>query len=282
MKTKKPTGDAEVPWYVERAWEVEEQIILKSNTLTIDDAELAEASDDGSVIELSSDDDTATARPPAKKTATVKVAHRVDAAQLSGAKRARGNPATATLASIGAVYNPDAMREREATRFQSNLQVTQAATAAAELRELRTLVRELSEQTHAAQRRADKAEHSLEMHKALSKLSGQRSGRRGRPRSRSSSDHSRSSSPSPLRRRSRPSGYHRRMPSPRYVSPSLREPGLTSQVATLSSSSVPIPSTLHALAAAASSVVAESSSSSSNAVVLDSFSMSVSTPHRHK
>ncbi|KDQ52812.1 hypothetical protein JAAARDRAFT_197890 [Jaapia argillacea MUCL 33604] len=46
VKTKKPTGDAEVPEYVTRAWSLDEQISDKAAMMEIDDADIIDISSD--------------------------------------------------------------------------------------------------------------------------------------------------------------------------------------------------------------------------------------------
>lgn len=70
----KPTGEAEVPEWVELLWVADDAITAKSGAVALDNSELDNVEVDRDVIELSSSDDAAP-NHTTKKLATVQVAH---------------------------------------------------------------------------------------------------------------------------------------------------------------------------------------------------------------
>jgi hypothetical protein len=168
-----------VPEAVLRAREIEALLTMKAGVTTVDDAK--------EVIDIASSDEDNT--PSLKKTKIVK-AYRVDPPldlPLKPVRATGAAAATAALANVASLFNPVKLQEREEQHFQQSVQLTQFAGLQAEVREARErieverrdarmqidrLQERLAAETlraTAETRRADLAESSLMMYKALNK-----------------------------------------------------------------------------------------------------------------
>lgn len=170
---EKPTGDAELPDYVELARQIEEAITMKSGTVAIDDSEWDDA-DIGSendmegkvVLEVSSESDEGAKVKNSKKT-TVTKAFRANPLLDPGHRRPRTTAASEALSSLTSVFNPAIMKERDETRLSSLVQFNQISTLQAELREARQRNESLNDRLLQECRRADHAESQVEMLKYM-------------------------------------------------------------------------------------------------------------------
>lgn len=171
---EKPTGNAELPDYVELARQIEEAITMKSGTIAIDDSEWDDA-DVGSendiegkvVLEVSSESDEGAKVMNAGSKKTVTKAFRANPLLDPGHRRPRTTAASEALSSLTSVFNPAIMKERDETRLSSLVQFNQISTLQAELREARQRNESLNDRLLQECRRADRAESQVEMLKYM-------------------------------------------------------------------------------------------------------------------
>ncbi|KAH7903465.1 hypothetical protein BJ138DRAFT_1107648 [Hygrophoropsis aurantiaca] len=125
-RMEKPTGDVELPEYVERAWTIEDRINAKSGTVAIDDLEWDEgkASDAPEVIEIPSDDEDDDMVPLPKGSAVAKAYH-VNPPLHSSTRRPRSSAATDALSLITSIFNPAALKDRDESRLSQMVQMNQ-------------------------------------------------------------------------------------------------------------------------------------------------------------
>ncbi|KDR69193.1 hypothetical protein GALMADRAFT_215218 [Galerina marginata CBS 339.88] len=174
VKTTKPTGDAEMPDYVQQAHEIEDAINEKAGTRDLDDDDIAD-----DVIEPSSDEEDAPAiAPPPKKLFLKKpvdgsdkgpVVRRATSDRItqsaSHLSRPSRNSGTDFLTNISAALDPSMQTARQEERTARTFQASQMFSMSAQLREsqslvesLRTRLAEADRERNAAERRADRAE----------------------------------------------------------------------------------------------------------------------------
>ncbi|KDQ52852.1 hypothetical protein JAAARDRAFT_197923 [Jaapia argillacea MUCL 33604] len=189
VKTKKPTGDAEVPWYVKSAWELDDNISKKVASLTLDDPELRDADlgdgDDpedaaeASILEITSGSDEEIKNKAPPKTSSIIKVYKINppvptSSSTAATKPTRGRIANEALATLSTVFAPEACAERDDQRFASMYQFSQLSTLQTEVRELRARVDVLQDRLNSETRRADKAEQELALNKALRSRSDHR------------------------------------------------------------------------------------------------------------
>ncbi|RXW18718.1 hypothetical protein EST38_g7134 [Candolleomyces aberdarensis] len=190
-KQKKPTGDAEVPQFVARAWMVEEAMNEKAGSRDLDDEEFAE-----DAISVSSDDEEnhKENKAPAESNSEVKaeqkgvktekdpslgpVVRRPANDRLPQAPpRSRARANEALLANLTNTLDPAAQAARAEDRAARSLQTTQILSLTSQLREaqgtiegLRTQLADAERRCAAAERRADKLEMMEMIHRGRSQF----------------------------------------------------------------------------------------------------------------
>ncbi|KAG1737753.1 hypothetical protein EDB19DRAFT_1985050 [Suillus lakei] len=232
-RMEKPTGDGELPEYVELARQTEDAITRKSGIIALDDSEWDEG-DIGSEIEVSSESDEGgrgvKAKHAGSKKTVVKAFHANPLLEPS-ARRPRTTAASDALSSLTSVFNPAVIKDRDETRLSSLVQFNQINTLQTELREARQRIESLNDRLMQECRRADRAESQVEMLKyMLSSCNEAHTPARSRGSRDVAHPYQASpyhvSSPSRSRRRSHysPSHYSPRRSSPSHYSPRRSSP----------------------------------------------------------
>jgi hypothetical protein len=172
---EKPTGDGELPEYVEVARQTEDAITRKSGMIAIDDSEWDEG-DIGSeiegkdIVDVSSESDEGGRGVKVKHAGpkkTVVKAFRANPLLEPSARRPRTTAASDALSSLTSVFNPAAIKDRDESRLSSLVQFNQINTLQAELREARQRIESLNDRLMQECRRADRAESQVEMLKYM-------------------------------------------------------------------------------------------------------------------
>lgn len=178
-KTKKPTGDAEIPDHVLQAWEIEDAMNEKAGTRDIDDEDLVD-----NVIEVSdedSDDEKEPTPAPKKQTgikaeagATRAIARRAPTntftAGTTRGSRSRG--ADSLLSNLTSALDPDTQAARAEERSARGLQATQIMALSSQLREAQNLVENLRFQLSDAERRCSSAERRADKLEMMAMIQG--------------------------------------------------------------------------------------------------------------
>ena len=163
IKNGKPTGSAECPPHIERAFEIDDLINERAGTRDVNDSELDEPMPDEvtaghDAIEISSDEE------PERVVATVK---RVDQSEHAKKPRVSG---IGLIQQIVKSLDPSAQLQRDTTRAEHNLSTVQIITLSQQLRDahqavhgLRTDIARLYSRLHAAEAARDRAELKLEL-----------------------------------------------------------------------------------------------------------------------
>lgn len=142
---EKPTGDGELPDYVELARQIEEAIMRKSGTIALDDSEWDKGdvgSDTGGkdILDLSSGSDEevqgAKVKHKGPKKAVMKAVH-ANLLLEPGVCHPHTTAASEALSSLMSVLIPAVIKEHEETRLSSLVQFNQISSLQTELREAR-------------------------------------------------------------------------------------------------------------------------------------------------
>ncbi|KAG5634877.1 hypothetical protein H0H81_000453 [Sphagnurus paluster] len=157
---------------------LEQAIDVKAGTLTLNDPEFADAAGDSEdsdheIIELS-DKDTdvkrskSKSKPQTAETVMTKAYQTTEPlAETDHCPCPQNAPATEALSSLMQLFNPTAMCKHDELRMSQNLQLTQLALMAQELRELRGHMETMIDCVNQETRCADRAKNELQLHKAL-------------------------------------------------------------------------------------------------------------------
>ncbi|KAK7459485.1 hypothetical protein VKT23_009468 [Stygiomarasmius scandens] len=195
-KTRKPTGDAEIPPYVREAIDIEELMNEKAGTRDLDDEGFVNDSAEADGDEA---DDEVENVPPVKK---VKIQQNMP--HVQGPIARRGNPPerrrTSTqdfLSTITHALDPAAQMAQEDAQSTRSLQTTQLIMLNGQVRDLQRTVDNLRQQLAAAERRADRAEARADRADLMNMIRSERS---DFSTPSSSTSFRRQSSPAPIRR----------------------------------------------------------------------------------
>lgn len=160
----KPTGSADVPENVTRAWEIEERINGKIHLRVLNDEDIADAEEEMEerVIEVEDDSDPEiqVIQPPPKWSKTpgghvVAKGVRLDApAPRRSAGPTRGGQAKEFLATMSAALDPATREARDDARFARSLMQDEMARLTQENRDLRARVDVLQDRLHSESQRA--------------------------------------------------------------------------------------------------------------------------------
>ncbi|KAG5653358.1 hypothetical protein H0H81_000859 [Sphagnurus paluster] len=175
---EKPTGNASRdpnhPFCI--ALSIEADIEEKSGTLTLNDSEFDEGEvennqlgSDDEIIEITDNENSQAVKPKrgAKSDTVMTKAYRVAEPLADTHRRPRANAATEVLASFTHMFNPSTIRQRDEARMSQNLHVAQLSALQVELREARTRNEVLNDRLMEEIRRADRAEHELQLFRTL-------------------------------------------------------------------------------------------------------------------
>ncbi|TDL21626.1 hypothetical protein BD410DRAFT_865021 [Rickenella mellea] len=182
VRTTKPTGDGEIPWDVDRALDIEREIVDKSGVRKLEDEDIIDLDDEASTISDNDDDDE---RPPAKKQKPAvarAVAIKVDTPLPPvTTRRSRGPAGLDVLNRLSQNFDPAVQAARENERTARSLQASQIQTLSTQIRDLNSTVTSLRTQLleserhrHEAERRADRVEQQLHMEEMFRRVSGRR------------------------------------------------------------------------------------------------------------
>ncbi|TBU38995.1 hypothetical protein BD309DRAFT_1083699 [Dichomitus squalens] len=163
VRTPKPTGDAEIPPHVERAWEIEQLINQKVHLRMLDDSEIADfgqSEEEALEVEDSppnSDIELVEKPAPRKKAASkgsasgpvLKAVHEV-AAGGATTSRTSGRRAQISdfMSTISSSLNPAAREVRDETRFARRLAQEEISRLTQENRDLRQRTEMLTDRIH--------------------------------------------------------------------------------------------------------------------------------------
>lgn len=146
MAIDKPIEEANRSQLLRMTLQIDDKLRIKSGTAFLmdnDSFEEAGVPDKRKVIHLTSDGDSAEEEPP-------KMAKRSRKSRTSMSQVAEA------MASIGAYFSPDCVREREDTRARNSVPFLQLQLALTELREIQSRNERLSDALHAETCRTDK------------------------------------------------------------------------------------------------------------------------------
>jgi hypothetical protein len=188
VKTEKPTGDAECPLYIDRAYEIEQAMNDKGGSRDLDDEEIADA------ILITSDDDDDNDRPPplprtkivvkSEPGAVGPIARRTPADRLTTPATSRASRRGAGqdfLASVSSVLDPAAQAQRHEDRSSRAIQTSQIFTLTSQLRESQALVESLRNRLSESDRDRNNAERRADRVEMMSMLSSSRREREASP-----------------------------------------------------------------------------------------------------
>ncbi|KAG2082554.1 uncharacterized protein F5147DRAFT_783262 [Suillus discolor] len=174
---EKPTGDGELPAYVELAHQIEAAISLKAGTIALDDSEWDDGASDGKsdtevkdVVEISTDDDEELKSVKSKHTGSKKSvvkAFRANPLLEPGLRRPRTTAASEALSSLTSVFNPTVMKDHDESRLSQMVQFNQINTLQTELHEARLRIEGLNDRLLQEARHADHAESQVDMLKYM-------------------------------------------------------------------------------------------------------------------
>lgn len=168
VRTPKPTGGAEIPPHIERAWAIEESINERAGTRDVNDSEFdADLDDAGSTgshnsdaIEISSDAESL------KVVATVKRSARTGSDPTPHRKQA---PSLMYMKKIADNFDPSAQREREHDRAEQSLSAVHILALNSQLRDsqqtvnsLRSEITQLYSRLHTSESNRQRVELKLE------------------------------------------------------------------------------------------------------------------------
>ncbi|KIL56667.1 hypothetical protein M378DRAFT_89005, partial [Amanita muscaria Koide BX008] len=181
VKTTKPTGDAEIPWRVSKALEINDLMNEKAGTRDLDDDEI---DDHDEVIELSNDEGDSDSQDPPKKEPTkvtiktekVPVARRLTTAPV----RQRRNAGQDLLDSINNALSPEAQLLRSQNNASNTFQVSQLLSLNSRIRDLERSNEILRRDLAAAERRGDRLTLRLELLSSNASTIQPQQGRRSR------------------------------------------------------------------------------------------------------
>ncbi|CDO74522.1 hypothetical protein BN946_scf184846.g3 [Trametes cinnabarina] len=195
-RTPKPTGSADVPANVERAWEIEERIHEKMHVETLDDSEIADGDGDGGghFVEVNeadqSDNDIEIVEPPSRKASRPPV--RTDSSKthtvVKGFHDQSGPPARSSAASRRAQANdfmtsvtrlldPAARDARDESRFARQLVTDEISRLTAENRDYRTRNEQLMDRAQQQSAELARLQARVDMLEMLGAHSRRRSSR---------------------------------------------------------------------------------------------------------
>ncbi|KAG1736865.1 uncharacterized protein EDB91DRAFT_1083222 [Suillus paluster] len=174
-RMEKPTGDGELPEYVELACQIEDSMMRKSGMIALDDSEWDEGDirseiEGKDVLEVSSESDEGVRGANAKHTGlkkTVVKAFRANPLLEPSACRPHTTAASDALLSLTSVFNPAAIKDRDETWLSSLVQFNQINTLQAELHEARQCIESLNDRLTQECRHADCAESQVKMLKYM-------------------------------------------------------------------------------------------------------------------
>lgn len=182
VKTKKPTGDAEVPDYIELAWEIEDLMNEKAGTRDIDDEDLVDDVIDVSDGEDGEDEDDATPAPLPKRKAEVKseasatrpVVRRAptNAFTTGAARGPRSRGAESLLTNLTSALDPNVQAARAEERSARGMQATQILSLSSQLREAQNLIENFRFQLSDAERRCAAAERRADKYEMMAMIQG--------------------------------------------------------------------------------------------------------------
>ncbi|KAH9919513.1 uncharacterized protein B0H18DRAFT_957474 [Fomitopsis serialis] len=165
VRTPKPTGRAEVPWFVEESWEINDLIEQRAHVRPLNDARIdgVERSemDERDIIEIEDTDDEEEA-----KRYVVRKKARVDTSTsavpaVAGARQTRAGISSNLVTSIASAFNPAAQTARDEARAARQHENTYLQAMLFELRDARTRNETLSERLAEQTRRGDRLEDEL-------------------------------------------------------------------------------------------------------------------------
>jgi len=183
-RTPKPTGRAEVPWWVEEAWMIENDINERAHVRSVDDDGIDGVGDDQAnnhdVIEIfdsDEEDDRAIVKPdpdaiPRKKAKTAAsstrpnptnhtpstvappIAHTSAGSGPLASRPTRSGISNALMSNIAAAFDPEAQAARDDARASRNMETTMLQML---FHEVQTVQDRLAEQTRRAQNASRKS-----------------------------------------------------------------------------------------------------------------------------